>query len=110
MGMLDGLLAQVAGNVDIANLASKVGLSGEQVEQAMTALGIAHPQPGDTVADAAASTGLPADKLQEIVGHIGGEGSLGRFAEMLGGSEGGAGGMLGGLGAMASGLMGGGKS
>ncbi len=104
MGMLDGLLAQVAGNVDIANLAAKVGLSGEQVEQAMTALGVAHVQPGDTVADAAASTGLPADKLSEIVGHIGGEGSLGRFAEMLGGN--GAGG---GLGGMLGGLMGGDK-
>jgi len=107
MGMLDGLLAQVAGNVDVANLAAKVGLSGDQVEQAMTALGIAHPQPGDTIADAAASTGLPADKLSEIVGHIGGEGSLGRFAEMLGGDKGNAGGMLGGLAGMASGLMGG---
>jgi hypothetical protein len=105
MGMLDGLLAQVAGNVDIANLATKVGLSGDQVEQAMTALGVAHPQPGDTVQAAAASTGLPADKLSEIVGHIGGEGSLGRFAEMLGGSGG-----AGGIGDMLGGLMGGGKS
>lgn len=110
MGMLDGLLAQVAGNIDVANLATKVGLSGEQVEQAMTALGVAHTQPGDTVADAAASTGLPAEKLQEIVGHIGGEGSLGRFAEMLGASSGESGGILGSLGGLASGLFGGSKS
>lgn len=103
--MLDGLLAQVAGNVDIAGLASKVGLSGEQVEQAMSALGMAHAQPGDTVQAAAASTGLPADKLSEIVGHIGGEGSLGQFASMLGGgAPGGAGG---GIGDMLGGLMGG---
>jgi hypothetical protein len=26
---------------------------------------------------------LPQDKLQEIVGHIGGEGALGRFASLL---------------------------
>ena len=25
----------------------------------------------------------PVDKLQEIIGHIGGEGSLGRFAQMV---------------------------
>ena len=31
----------------------------------------------------AATTGLPLDKLQEIIGQIGGEGSLGRFAQMV---------------------------
>ncbi len=103
MGMLDGLLGQLGGNFDIANLASKVGLSKDQVESAMTALGQAHPEPGDTVTTAAANTGLPADKLQEIVGHIGGEGSLGRFAEMLGGQGGGLGSMLGGIGGMLGG-------
>ena len=84
MGMLDGLLAQVAGNVDVANLAAKVGLTPEQVESAVAALGAAHPAPGDTVGTAAASTGLPADILQQIIGHIGGEGALGRFADLLG--------------------------
>ena len=97
MGMLDGLLGQLGGNFDVANLAAKVGLSQEQVESAMSALGQAHTAPGDTVETAAASSGLPTDKLQEIVGHIGGEGSLGRFAEMLGGQGGGIGGMLGGI-------------
>ena len=32
---------------------------------------------------AAKHTGLPHDKLSEIVGHIGGEGALGRFASLL---------------------------
>jgi len=58
MGLLDGLLGQVAGNVDIQNLAAKVGLTPDQVEQAVTALGQAHPQPGDTVQTAADQTGL----------------------------------------------------
>jgi hypothetical protein len=83
MSVLDGLLGQLASNVDIGNLAAKVGLSPEQVEQAVQALGLAHPQPGDTVGLAAAQTGLPAEILQQIVGHIGGEGSLGRFASLL---------------------------
>ncbi len=100
MGLLDGLLGQVAGNVDIQNLAAKVGLTPEQVEQAVTALGAAHPQPGDTVQTAAEQTGLPQGTLQEIVGHIGGEGALGRFASLLGEQQGGLGGMLGGLGSM----------
>ena len=107
MGMLDGLLGQLGENVDVANLANKVGLSQEQVEMAMTALGQAHTAPGDTVTTAAESTGLSSDVLQQIVGHIGGEGSLGRFAEMLGsGSEGG---ILGTLGGLASGILGGKK-
>ncbi len=38
MGLLDGLLGQVAGNVDLKNLASQVGLSPEQAEMAIAAL------------------------------------------------------------------------
>ena len=104
MGMLDGLLSQVAENVDVKNLAAKVGLTPEQVESAVTALGQAHTAPGDTVDTAAASTGLPAEILQQIVGHIGGEGALGKFAGLLNaqGDEG----LLGELGGLASGLFG----
>lgn len=89
MGLLDGLLGQVTENVDIQNLATKIGLSPEQVESAVQALGIAHPQPGDTVASAASATGLSADTLSQIVEHIGGEGALGRFASLLGDQGGG---------------------
>lgn len=104
--MLDGLLGQLAGNIDVANLATKVGLSEEQVEMAMSALGQAHTAPGDTVETAAASTGLSADVLQQVVGHIGGEGSLGRFAEMLGQQGGEGGGIMGQIGELTSGLFG----
>lgn len=93
MGMLDGLLGQIAGNVDVKNLAEKVGLSPEMAEQAITALGQAHAAPGDTVETAAAETGVAPDVLQQIVGHIGGEGSLAQFATLLQG--GGAGGLMG---------------
>jgi len=94
MSLLDGILGQLSNNPTVDNLAAKVGLSPEQVEQAVAALGQAHPQPGDTAATAAEQTGLPIDKLQEIIGHIGGEGSLGQFAELL---QQDGGGMLGGL-------------
>ena len=96
MGMLDGLLGQVASNVDVAGLAAKVGITPDQAESAIAALGQAHSAPGDTVETAADSTGLPADTLQQIVGHIGGEGALGRFASLLSEqSGGGAGGIFG---------------
>ena len=104
MGMLDGLLSQVTENVDVKNLAAKVGLTPEQIESAVTALGQAHAAPGNTVDTAAASTGLPADILQQIVGHIGGEGALGKFAGLLT-AQGGEG-VLGQLGDIASGLFG----
>lgn len=106
MSMLDGLLGQLGGNVDIVNLAAKVGISPEQAEQAVQALGIAHPEPGDTAETAAASTGLGVDTMQQIIGHIGGEGSLAQFASLMK-QDGGIGGMLSGL---ASQFLGGGKS
>ena len=101
MSLINGLLGQLAENVDIENLAQKIGISPEHVEQAVKALGAAHFDPGDTAEAAAANTGLPIEKIQEIIGHIGGEGSLGRFADML--KEQGGSGLLGGL---ASGLFG----
>nr|WP_295666077.1 hypothetical protein [Sphingomonas sp.] len=90
MGLLDGLLSQVTENVDIKNLAANVGISPEQAESAVTALGQAHSEPGDTVETAAANTGISSDILQQIVSHIGGEGALGKFAGLLG-SQGGEG-------------------
>ena len=101
MNLINGLLGQLAENVDIENMAQKLGLSPDHVQQAVAALGAAHHAPGDTAEAAAAQTGLPRDKNQEIIGHIGGEGSLARFADLLkdqGGAD-----LLGGL---ASGLFG----
>lgn len=94
MSLFDGLLNQVSDTATIQNLAAKVGLSPEQVEQAVAALGQAHAAEGDTVTTAAENTGLPESKLNEIIGHIGGEGALSRFSSLL--QEDG-GGLLGGL-------------
>jgi ATP phosphoribosyltransferase regulatory subunit HisZ len=95
MSLLDGILGQLSNNPTVDNLAAKVGLSPQEVEQAVAALGQAHFAESDTVTTAAQQTGLPMDKLQEIVGHIGGEGALGQFASLL--KQDGAGAMLGGL-------------
>lgn len=95
MSILDGILGQIGGNATVANLAAKVGLSPEHVESAIQALARHHPMQGDTAEGAAAATGLPVDKLQEIIGQIGGEGSLGHFANLL--QQDGAGGLLGAL-------------
>ena len=102
MGMLDGLLGQVSQNVDVKNLAEKIGLTPEQIESAVAALGQAHAAPGDTVATAAETTGLPTDTLQKILAHLGGEGALAGFASQLAGQ----GGVLGQLGGLAEGFFG----
>jgi len=93
MSFLDSILGQVTDSATVQNLAAKVGLSPEEVEQAVAALGQAHAQEGDTVQTASEATGLSSDKLNEIVQQIGGEGSLGRFASLLEG-EGGLSGTL----------------
>jgi len=88
MGILDGLLGQLGSdNADLTNLAAKVGLSPEHVQMAVQALAKFHPMDVDTAEGAAAETGIPTDKLQEIIGHIGGEGALGRYASMLQGGN-----------------------
>jgi ATP phosphoribosyltransferase regulatory subunit HisZ len=96
MSILNSILGQVGGDVTVQNLAAKVGLSPEQAEQAIAALGQAHNQDGDTVETASQNTGLPAGKLNEIVQHIGGEGALGQFASLLD-AQGGASTLLGGI-------------
>lgn len=102
MSMMDMVLGQLAGQ-DLGGLASKVGLTPQQVEMAIHALGRAQPQPGDTAGVAAEHTGLPVDAMQQILGHLGGEGALGGILGALGG---GGGGGLGGLAGMGGGRSG----
>lgn len=83
MSLLDSILGQLGGNVDVGNMAAKLGLDRSVAEKAIAALGQAHQEPGDTIAGAAAKTGLDSGTLGQIVEQIGGEGSLGEFARML---------------------------
>ena len=102
MGTFDGILSKVGSSVDINQIAERVGLPPDKVESAIAALGTAHGQQGDTVQQAAASSGIDAGKIQQIVQQIGGEGALSQVSSLLGKS--GAG-----LGESASGLFGGRK-
>ena len=104
MGMFDGILSQIGGNLDVQSIADRVGLPHDQVEQAIAALSSAHAEPGDTVASAAQSTGMPAEQLQQIMGHLGGEGALGKLSSLMGNASGSLGGALGGI----TGMFGGG--
>lgn len=84
MSILDGILKNIGGAPDdVVNLAAKIGIDPKMVETAIGALGMTHTMDGDTVALAAEKTGMSPDILNQIVGAIGGEGSLGNFASMI---------------------------
>lgn len=88
MGLLDGILGQVAGNLDIAALAEKVGLDPAIAEKAVAALGQAHAEPGDTVATAAERTGIDSGIMGQLAGALGGEGALGQLSGLIQGQGG----------------------
>ena len=83
MGIFDSILGQVGQHADVGNLAAKLGIPSEMAEKAIAALGQSHAEPGDTIAGAAAKTGLDQGVLGQIVEQIGGEGSLGEYAKTL---------------------------
>lgn len=83
MGLLDGILGQVAGNLDVAAIAKQVGIDPSMAEMAVTALGKAHPEPGDTVETASAATGIDSGVLGQIVSQLGGEGALGQLSGLI---------------------------
>lgn len=108
MSIFDSLLSAAGSNVDISQIAERVGVDPATAQQAVAALAQAHTQDGDTLDNASAQTGLSPDMLSQIVGHLGGEGALGQIAStvsqnpqllesVLGGQSGGIGGMLGGF-------------
>ena len=83
MGIFDTIMGQMGQHADVANMAEKLGIDPAMAEKAIAALGQSHGEPGDTVAGAAQKTGLDQDTLSNIVEQIGGEGSLGQYAETL---------------------------
>ncbi|MFM5885469.1 MAG: hypothetical protein ACKOQ3_09140 [Novosphingobium sp.] len=87
MGIFDSILGQVGQHADVGNMAAKLGIPAEVAEKAIAALGQSHGEAGDTIQGAAAKTGLDAGMLGQIVEQIGGEGSLGQYAQALQGPQ-----------------------
>ena len=108
MGMLDDLLAQAGGKVDIGALASQFGLDAGQAQAALGQLLPKIADPGvknaDALAEVASKAGLDAGALAALLPQLlqaiqgaGGQqdGVLGQLMAGLGGGQGGAGGLLG---------------
>jgi len=88
MGLLDGILQQVAGSPDtVADLAAKVGIDPALAEKAVAALGQSHGEAGDTVTLAAEKTGLDSGTIGAVLNQLGGEGALGDIASKIGGDK-----------------------
>ena len=89
MGMLDQVITQAGGNIDLAAIGANVGLSPEQVTQATGQLlpQIADPNVDNTQAtnDVAASTGISASALSALVPALVAAASSGGAAGQSGG-------------------------
>jgi len=83
MSLLDSVLGQLGGQVDLASIAAQVGIDPAVAQTAVAALGQAHVQEGDTVEAAAAQTGLDSDTLNQVMGALGGTEGLGQVATLL---------------------------
>ena len=73
MSLFDSILGQLTSNTDLASLAGKVGIDPSLLEKGLAALGQAHPEPGNTIESAAASSGIDAAMLTQLVQQFGGE-------------------------------------
>lgn len=82
MGLLDGVLGQLGGS-NVGAIAEKFGLPPELAEKAVAALGQSHAEPGDTIAGAAAKTGIDAGTLGQIAEQLGGEAGLEKLNGMI---------------------------
>ncbi|MBN8484789.1 MAG: hypothetical protein J0L50_08400 [Sphingomonadales bacterium] len=83
MGMLDGILGQLGGQVDIRAIAQQVGIDPAMAEKAVAALGQSHAEPGDTLEGAAAKTGLDIGQIGQIAEQLGGAGALEKLSGLL---------------------------
>ncbi|MFN3516567.1 MAG: hypothetical protein ACK4YM_05335 [Novosphingobium sp.] len=83
MGMLDGILGQLGGQVDVGAIARQVGIDPAMAEMAVAALGRSHAEPGDTLECAAAKTGLDIGQIGQIAQMLGGTGALEKLSGLL---------------------------
>ena len=84
MAMLDNMLVEMGSEGDVQAIADRVGLPVAKVEEAIAALGVAHPQPGDAVITASDSTGVPVSKISAILNLLGGREALPGLSSLFG--------------------------
>jgi hypothetical protein len=83
MSLFDKILGAAHDHPTVKNLADKLGIDPATAEKAIAGLAEAHHDPGDTIAVAQGKTGIDAGILEQVREHVGGEGSLARFMQIL---------------------------
>lgn len=84
MGLLDNLANEAMG-LDVPALAAQVGLAPDVTEAVLIALGKAHFDGHDTVNSAVDETGVPREKVQELLAAVGGDDALAKVASLING-------------------------
>lgn len=83
MSMFDQILGAAHNHPTVRNMADKLGIDADTAERAIAALTEGHQADADTVETAAARTGIDAGILNQVMEHVGGEGSLANFMQIL---------------------------
>ncbi|MHA6316963.1 hypothetical protein ACXYN8_04795 [Altererythrobacter sp. CAU 1778] len=83
MSLFDTILGAAHNHPTVKNLADKLGIDQATAEKAIAGLAEAHTDEGDTIDVAASKTGIDAGVLSQVREAVGGEGSLGKFMQIL---------------------------
>ena len=83
MSIFDQVSQMAHNHPTVKNMADKIGIDQATAEKAIAALTEGHQAEGDTLEVAEAKSGIDKGILSEVMKHIGGEGSLTGFMQML---------------------------
>lgn len=83
MSIFDQIKNAAHNHPTVKNMADKMGIDQETAEKAIAALTEGHQADGDTLDVAADRSGIDKGVLSQVMEHVGGEGSLGSFMQML---------------------------
>ncbi|WP_271077405.1 hypothetical protein [Aurantiacibacter sp. MUD61] len=83
MSIFDQIKNMAHNHPTVKNMADKLGIDQETAEKAIAALTEGHQAEGDTVDVAADKSGIDKGILSQVMEHVGGEGSLNGFMQML---------------------------
>ncbi|MBD2842410.1 hypothetical protein [Erythrobacter rubeus] len=83
MSLFDQILGAAHNHPTVKNMAEKLGIDQATAEKAIAALTEGHQAEGDTLEVASAKSGLDTGVLSQVMEHVGGEGSLTGFMQLL---------------------------
>ncbi|MDE1466300.1 hypothetical protein [Aurantiacibacter sp. D1-12] len=83
MSIFDQILGAAHDHPTVKNMADKLGIDQETAEKAIAALTEGHQAEGDTLDVAADKSGIDKGVLGQVMEHVGGEGSLNSFMQIL---------------------------